>query len=103
MFIYCIYTSQVSLKLPNISPLKTEIYGDFMKSVEGAKRSAAMKTCIKLHELGALNDKLLPATNDEITQNLDYLFPNWVDEDNYQTGTYKKKRDHELKASTYIK
>lgn len=75
-----------------------------MKSRDGAKRSAAMKTCIKLHELGALNDKLLPATNDETTQNLNLnLFPNWIDEDNYQTGTYKKKRDHELKASTCIK
>lgn len=70
-----------------------------MASIDGAKRSAAMKCCIKLHELGALNDKLLFKTNDEITQNLDYLFPNWVNEDNYQSGTYKKKRDHELEVS----
>lgn len=72
-----------------------------MKSIEGAKRSVAMKTCIKLHQLGALNDKLLPKTDDEYTQNLDYLFPNWVDEDNYKSDTYKKKRKHELKASIY--
>jgi len=72
-----------------------------MKSIEGAKRSAAMKSCIKLHELGALNDKLLPATDDEITKNLDFLFPNWIDEDNYLSGTYKKKREHDLEASTH--
>ncbi|XP_071570826.1 endoribonuclease Dicer [Temnothorax nylanderi] len=87
---------QISLKLPNLSPLKVEIYGDFMESIDSAKRSAAMKSCIRLHELGALNDKLLPATDDEITQNLDYLFPNWIDEDNYQSGTYKRKREHTL-------
>ncbi|KAL0108749.1 hypothetical protein PUN28_014111 [Cardiocondyla obscurior] len=86
----------VSLKLPILSPLKIEICGDYMKSIDGAKRSAAMKTCIELHKLGALNDKLLPTTNDEFIQNLDYLFPHWVNEDKYQTGTYKKKREHQL-------
>ncbi|XP_011871131.1 PREDICTED: endoribonuclease Dicer [Vollenhovia emeryi] len=88
---------RVSLKLPNLSPLKSKVDGDFMKSIDGAKRSAAMKSCIKLHELGALTDKLLPATDDEMVQNLGYLFPNWVDEDTYQPGTYKRKREHELK------
>ncbi|KYN08971.1 Endoribonuclease Dicer [Trachymyrmex cornetzi] len=68
---------RISLKLPNLSPLKDVTYGDFMKSIDGAKRSVAMKTCIKLHKLGALTDKLLPATNDELTKNLDFLFPNW--------------------------
>ncbi|XP_025991526.1 endoribonuclease dcr-1 [Solenopsis invicta] len=86
----------ISLKLPNLSPLKTEVYGDYMKSIEGAKRSAAMKTCIKLHEAGALTDKLLPATDDEVTENSDFLCPNWIDEDNYLSGTYKKKREHKL-------
>lgn len=72
-----------------------------MNSLDGAKRSAAMKTCIKLHELKALNNKLLPATNDELTQNLDYLFPNWKNEDNNQSGTYKRKQEHKLKVRTY--
>ncbi|XP_011632113.1 endoribonuclease Dicer isoform X1 [Pogonomyrmex barbatus] len=88
---------KISLKLPNLSPLKTEIHGDFMKNIDSAKRSVAMKTCIKLHEIGALTDKLLPTTDDAIIQNLDYLFPNWIDEDDCLTGTYKKKREHGLK------
>ncbi|EGI69620.1 Endoribonuclease Dcr-1 [Acromyrmex echinatior] len=45
---------RISLKLPNLSPLKDVIYGDFMRSIDGAKRSVAMKTCIQLHKLGAL-------------------------------------------------
>ncbi|XP_036140493.1 endoribonuclease Dicer isoform X2 [Monomorium pharaonis] len=88
---------KISLKLPNLSPLKTEVYGDFMESIDDAKRSVAMKTCIKLHELGALTDKLLPATDDEIMENLDFLFPNWINEDNYLSGTYKKRREHQLR------
>ncbi|KYM95939.1 Endoribonuclease Dicer [Cyphomyrmex costatus] len=87
---------RVSLKLPNLSPLKTTIYGKYMKSIPGAKRSAAMNTCIKLHELSALNDKLLPATNEELTKNLDFLFPNWINEDDKTIGTHKRKRQHQL-------
>jgi len=77
-----------------------------MKSINGAKRSVAMKTCIQLHKLSALTDKLLPATNDELTKNLDFLFPNWIDEDGHLSGTYKRKREHQLEASIctiYIK
>ncbi|XP_072751991.1 endoribonuclease Dicer [Anoplolepis gracilipes] len=87
---------KVSLKLPIVSPLKTEVHGDYMKSIDNAKRSAAMKTCINLHKLGALTDKLLPATGSAVLQNLNYLFPNWIDEDNYLPGTYKRKRVHKL-------
>ncbi|XP_070162593.1 endoribonuclease Dicer isoform X3 [Polyergus mexicanus] len=86
---------KISLKLPSISPLKVEVHGDFMKSIDSAKRSAAMKTCIKLHKLGALTDKLLPATGNAVLQNLNCLFPNWIDED-YLPGTYKRKRGHRL-------
>ncbi|KAG5314150.1 DICER Endoribonuclease, partial [Acromyrmex insinuator] len=92
---------RISLKLPNLSPLKDVIYGDFMRSIDGAKRSVAMKTCIQLHKLGALTDKLLPATNDELTKNLDFLFPNWINEDGHLSGTYKRKREHQLEASIH--
>ncbi|XP_025264753.1 endoribonuclease Dicer isoform X1 [Camponotus floridanus] len=87
---------QISLKLPSISPVKTEISGDVMKTRDSAKRSAAMKTCIKLHQLGALTDNLLPATGNAVLQNLNHLFPNWIDEDDYLPGTYKRKRGHKL-------
>lgn len=93
---------QITLKLPSISPVKTEIRSDFMKTIDNAKRSAAMKSCILLHEKGALTDNLLPATDNEILQNLNYLFPHWREEKDYLPGTYKKKRSHKLVASIHI-
>lgn len=53
----CFY---VSLKLPAGSKLKDPIKGDAMSTITLAKRSAAMKTCIALHEINELNDVLLP-------------------------------------------
>ncbi|XP_076245317.1 endoribonuclease Dcr-2 [Calliopsis andreniformis] len=88
---------KVSLKLPIVSPLKNEVIGDPMISINDAKRSAAMKTCIELHKIGELSDRLVPNTADSITKNMDYLFPNWINEDKSELiGTYKKKRRHKL-------
>ncbi|XP_078032947.1 endoribonuclease Dicer-L-like [Augochlora pura] len=91
---------QVSLKLPIVSPFKNTVFGDFQPSVSTAKRSAAMKMCIELHKIGELDDKLLPREVDVIPESIDYLFPNWVEEDKSEKeiiGTKKKKRSHELK------
>ncbi|XP_051175293.1 endoribonuclease Dicer-like isoform X2 [Leptopilina boulardi] len=90
---------QVSLKLPIVSPLKEVILGDWMDSIENAKRSVAMKTCIKLKEIGELNDNLNPIRPDDIQENVNHLFPNWIDEeinDNEIPGSYSKKRKHNL-------
>ncbi|XP_076668388.1 endoribonuclease Dcr-2 isoform X2 [Andrena cerasifolii] len=93
------HVQKVSLKLPIVSPLKTVIFGDLMPSIDIAKRSAAMKVCIALHKIGELSDTLAPNAINSITQNTDYLFPHWVDEDTTKAsliGTYKQKRHHEL-------
>ncbi|KAI4489336.1 hypothetical protein M0802_011205 [Mischocyttarus mexicanus] len=87
---------QVSLQLPTLSALKEIVFGDFMPSIDAAKRSAAFKTCVKLYELGELSDNLLPTVN-EIIHNTDHLFPNWIEEDaNNISGTVRKKRSHEI-------
>ncbi|XP_033221777.1 endoribonuclease Dicer isoform X2 [Belonocnema kinseyi] len=90
---------QVSLQLPTISPLKGIIWGDLMPSIDDAKRSVAVKTCIKLKEIGELNDHLNPIDPDVIQENVDYLFPNWIEEEkteNCAPGTNSKKRKHDL-------
>ncbi|CAK9800088.1 Endoribonuclease Dicer [Anthophora plagiata] len=91
---------QVYLELPRVSPIKTCVFGDIMPSINIAKRSAAMKMCIQLHKMGELNDKLQPNVMKSITENIDYLFPNWTDEDESEEtailGTYKKKRQYKL-------
>lgn len=90
---------QVSLTLPIVSPLKETIVGDWMESIDDAKRSVAMKTCIKLKEIGELNDNLNPIGPEDIQENVNHLFPNWIEEeivDNCAPGTYGKKRKHSL-------
>lgn len=85
-----------------MSPLKAVIESDYMKSIISAKRSAALKSCIQLHKLGEFTDQLIPASPDMIMQDLNYLFPNWLNEDDSLRGTYKKKRKHELKVRIHI-
>lgn len=54
-----------------------------MKSTkEDAKKSAALETCIKLHKMGELSDRLAPKPPELITAKvIKSLMPNWVDED----------------------
>ncbi|XP_029037837.2 endoribonuclease Dicer [Osmia bicornis bicornis] len=91
---------KVSLKLPSIAPLKTVIFGDLMPSINSAKRSAAMKMCIELHKIGGLSNKLIPNIISMPEENIDYLFPTWINEEESEDraliGTYKKKRHHKL-------
>jgi len=50
---------QCSLILPLNSPLREEIVGETMPSKRLAKRAAALKTCIRLHEIKELTDSHL--------------------------------------------
>ncbi|XP_046601014.1 endoribonuclease Dicer isoform X4 [Neodiprion lecontei] len=90
---------QVSLQVPILSPLKQIILGDPMPSIKLAKRSAALNCCKELHHIGELTDNLLPVTVDLILEDVDYLFPLWIDEEKTplsQPGTEARKRLHEL-------
>uniref|UniRef100_UPI003AFB824B AncD1D2 n=1 Tax=synthetic construct TaxID=32630 RepID=UPI003AFB824B len=49
-----------TLRLPINSPLREPITGQPMPSKKLAKRSAALEACKKLHEMGELDDHLLP-------------------------------------------
>lgn len=67
-----------------------------MSSIDAAKRSAAFKTCIKLHQIGELSDNLMPCIN-VISEDTNYLFPNWIDEDiKSNPGTNRRRRYHKL-------
>lgn len=69
-----------------------------MKNINAAKRSVAMKCCIKLHQLGLLMDDLRPLMPSAILEEKGHLFPNWVNENDSLCGTYKKKRRHNLEV-----
>lgn len=100
------FLDQVSLTLPIVSPLKEKIVGDWMESIDDAKRSVALKACIRLKEIDELNDNLNPVNPDIIQENVAYLFPNWREndksEDNGLPGTYSRKRKHTLVVSFYF-
>ena len=88
-----------------MSPLKGTIWSDCMLSIDDAKRSVALKTCVKLKELGELNDHLLPIDRKEIHEDINHLFPNWIDEEKdakCSPGTYSKKRKHDLNVSIFV-
>ena len=60
---------QCRLLLPLNSPLRDEIVGQVMPSKRLAKRVTAMATCIRLHQISALDDRhLLPMTKRSQTQ-----------------------------------
>ena len=58
---------QCSILLPLNSPLREEIFGQVMPTKKLAKRAAALKMCIKLHELKELDDlHLLPIRQNKL-------------------------------------
>ncbi|ALC41053.1 Dcr-2 [Drosophila busckii] len=68
----------VSVTLPLSSPLRETIYSDPMYSARDAKISAAFKTCIKLYQLGELNESLLPTTSvDRVHEVANVHFEHW--------------------------
>ncbi|EDW00591.1 GH20958 [Drosophila grimshawi] len=68
----------VSLNLPLNSALRDTIYSDPMPNGHWAKISAAFKACIKLHELGELNERFLPKTvTERIADIANVHFEHW--------------------------
>ncbi|KAG7196546.1 hypothetical protein KM043_018566 [Ampulex compressa] len=98
---------QVSMKLPTTSPVKEIFLSSVMRSIALAKRDVALKACKALYMVGELTDSLLPVDKVDSIKNIEYLFPNWIDENIDETrilGTTKKKRQHELqKYETWFK
>ncbi|CAN8252441.1 unnamed protein product [Cochlearia groenlandica] len=55
--------------LPANAPI-SEIVSSLLPSIEAAKKNACLKAVYKLHDLGVLNDFLLPDSKDEIEEEL---------------------------------
>lgn len=92
----------MALTLPSVSPLRETIIGDAFDSLDDAKRSVAVKTCIKLYEMGQLDENLLPVKVEDSLKLTEHLFPFMEKEsdENGIPGTNKKKRRHELVVSS---
>lgn len=94
------------MTLPMISGLRETVIGDQMDSIiTDAKRSAALLTCKKLHEIGELDNHLRPKKIEAVLEDKDYLF--LVMEDKVDSvaaclaGTATNKRWHPLEVSFF--
>lgn len=74
-----------------------------MQTKKLAKRAVALKTCIKLHKMGELNEHLLPHDRQETLLTCPELFPLFKEEDmedGLRPGTKKRKRAYCKEVST---
>ncbi|XP_041980153.1 endoribonuclease Dicer [Aricia agestis] len=76
--------------LPLACPVKEDIVGDYFEVLKNAKRSAALKACMKLHEVGELDEvTLLPRKYGKVDfdqVDVKACFPNWPwDQENDET------------------
>ncbi|GLV37524.1 Dicer-2 [Carabus blaptoides fortunei] len=66
----------VVIEMPIVCPLREPIEGLPMTTKVAAKRVAALEVCKRLHQIGELNNNLLPITENENLDNYDCLFTN---------------------------
>ncbi|KAL5292593.1 Dcr-2.2 family protein [Megaselia abdita] len=84
---YC----RVSLQLPMQSTVTDTIVSEVMPNINAAKKSAAMKACIKLYENKELTDHLIPVSTEKVLEDLDdTYFPHWKQFSN-EAGAGTKK------------
>jgi hypothetical protein len=73
------------------------VQGPEMDSKKMAKRAAALETCKRLHELGELNENLLPVEHEYPIEACAELFPMYREEtenDVPQRGSSKRKEQY---------
>ncbi|KAK9511555.1 hypothetical protein O3M35_000188 [Rhynocoris fuscipes] len=88
------------LRLPINCPIKEDIRGPLCDSKIKAKRGVALETCKRLHQIGELNDSLLPCGRDSEILNDTKLFPHW-DASETRAGSKKKRRVYNKYYSTW--
>lgn len=83
--------------------------GIFCKTKKNAKKSAAINACIKLYEIGALDEYLFPTNikHKTVFSNLKW-FPHWIEKDNeadklrLEPGTSQMNRIIEIEVNCSI-
>lgn len=92
---------QVALQLPKFSPMQDVVKGLPMANLKVAKRAAALEMCKTLHQVGELNDNLLPNTKYLEESDMNDLLPLWESEEQgseAKSGTNKRTRPYQLKT-----
>ncbi|GLV42898.1 Dicer-1 [Carabus blaptoides fortunei] len=81
--------------MPIVCPLREPIEGLPMTTKVAAKRVAALEVCKRLHQIGELNNNLLPITENEDLDNYDCLFTNCTAVDDKPAITSAVKQTEE--------
>jgi len=78
-----------ALFLPINSPLKGLVVGQVMPSAALARRSTAYNACVKLHQIGELDNMMLPVGKESV---LPQIKVEWLPEDTVRPGTTKRRQ-----------
>ncbi|XP_050314250.1 endoribonuclease Dicer isoform X2 [Anthonomus grandis grandis] len=97
------FAYQVEVRLPVKCPLIESIIGPEMGSQKSAKRAAALYACIKLHQIGELDEHLLPKKNILEPETIDFLFTHYPVVKEPIAGTNKNRRLHKLQIPQCLK
>ncbi|XP_030245302.1 endoribonuclease Dicer, partial [Drosophila navojoa] len=93
----------VSLTLPLNSALRETIYSDAMPCSRLAKISAAFKTCVKLYQLGELNERFLPTTAIErVAEIANIHFEHWKKYGDNVTFKHSDREHINKNMKTYV-
>ncbi|CAG9838636.1 unnamed protein product [Diabrotica balteata] len=93
----------VVILLPTGSKILDEIQGQFMSNIKLAKRAAAFKCCVLLHQVGELDDHLLPVKKTVKEEDVSFLFTHYPDKENRANANLKTRRLHKKMVPNTLK
>ncbi|KAF7283787.1 hypothetical protein GWI33_022827 [Rhynchophorus ferrugineus] len=93
---------RVVIDLPTICPLTESIIGPFMSNTKLAKRAAALRACVKLHQIKELDDNLLPKKRAFAEEDFRDLFLHYPKLKEPLAGTNKCVREHKNEVPTFL-
>ncbi|XP_066254152.1 endoribonuclease Dcr-2 [Euwallacea similis] len=94
---------RVVIVLPTMCPITDPIMGQFMSNLKMAKRAAALLACKRLHQIGELDDHLLPRRYVVPDKDVNFLFPHYPEEKESLAGTNKNKRIHQKQIPSFLR
>ncbi|CAG9823241.1 unnamed protein product [Phaedon cochleariae] len=89
--------------LPTACPLTEVVEGPFMKTVKQAKKAAALKACVKLHEIGELDEQLLPKKHEFKVEDVSFLFEHYPTSEEISDDDLKTKRLHQKQVASCLR
>ncbi|XP_065211449.1 endoribonuclease Dicer-like isoform X2 [Planococcus citri] len=90
------------LQFPMNAAIKEIIKGPVCKNKKEAKQAVAFEAVKMLHEMNALNDKLMPILAPDRAEDEKEWFPNWDNSFESAAGTKSSKREFDMQIPKYL-